>query len=77
MNLNSRLSKLESGRGLAQVSMVIVAENQAEFDRQFEDRLLALPGPCRLSVSGTNSGNPLLGDEMEIMTHEEHLEMLS
>jgi hypothetical protein len=77
MNLDARLSKLEIGQGLAQVSKLIVAEDQAEFDRQFEDRLLALPGPCRLSVSGTIAGTPFLGDEIEILPHEEHLELLS
>lgn len=77
MNLNSRLSKLEIGQGLAQFSMVIVAEDQADFDRQFEDRLLALPVPCRLSASGTIAGTPFLGDEMAILTHEECLKLLS
>ena len=76
MKLNSRLSRLEIGQGLAQVSMVIVAEDQADFGRQFEDRLLALTGPCRLSGSGTIAGIPVLEDEMAILKHEECLEPL-
>jgi hypothetical protein len=46
MNLNSRLSKLETGQGLSTVSMVIVAEDQADFDRQFEDAFLAVLAPA-------------------------------
>jgi hypothetical protein len=73
MNLNSRLSKLETGQGLSTVSMVIVAEDQADFDRQFEDAFLAVLGPCRLSVSGKIAGVPFSGKDLDILAFEDYL----
>ena len=77
MNLNSRLSKLETGQGLNTVSLVIVAGDQADFDRQFEDGFLRLPGPRHLAVSGKIAGVPFQRKDMEILAHEEYLELLS
>ena len=77
MNLNSRLSKLETGQGLRTVSMMIVAEDQADFDRQFEDGFLTLPGPCHLSVSGKIAGVPFQRKNMETLSFEEYVELLS
>ena len=77
MNLKSRLLKLETGQGLQLVSLVIVAEDQADFERQFEDRILTLPGPCRLSVSGKIASVPFQRKDTEILAHEEYLELLS
>ena len=77
MNLNSRLSKLETGPGLNTVSLVIVAEDQADFDRQFEEGFLRLPKPCRLSVSGKIAGVPFQRQDMEILAFEDYVELLS
>ena len=77
MNLNSRLSKLETGPGLNTVSLVIIAEDQADFDWQFEEGFLRLPKPCHLSVSGKVAGVPFQREDMEILSHEEYVELLS
>jgi hypothetical protein len=77
MNLNSRLSKLETGQGLSTVSMVIVAEDQADFDRQFEDGFLTLPGPYHLSVSGKISSVSFSRKEHEILAFEDYVELLA
>jgi hypothetical protein len=77
MNLNLRLSKLETGQGLSTVSMLIAAKDQAEFDRQFEDAFLAVAAPCRLSVSGTIAGVPFSRRDHEIFAFEDYLELLS
>ena len=76
MNLNSRLSKLETGLGLNTVSLVIIAEDQADFDWQFEEGFLRLPKPC-LSVSGKVAGVPFQREDMEILSHTEYVELLS
>lgn len=75
MNLNARLSRMEAQHAYSNPPVVIVAEDQEDFDRQFEDTLLAAR-PGLMSISGV-IGAEAFRNTIDLLPHEDTLELLS
>ncbi|MEQ1941491.1 hypothetical protein ABMA32_03615 [Mesorhizobium sp. VNQ89] len=75
MSLNARLSRMEAMHGGRNPPLVIIAVDDDDFDRQFEDALLA-SRPGLLSVSGS-IGPTSFNEAIKLASHEDFVESLS
>ncbi len=75
MNLNSRLSRIEATQVPAKQHAIIVALDEADYQRQFEELLLSRQ-PGLLTITGTIAGQAF-EETTGLLPHEAALELLS